>query len=1005
MASTSFAARPWALSSLDYSSTNTRPLEPHSDNARSDNNTLHAHRQNHNSSKLPAFRFADLRKDRISLPSLHQPAPLAPVLSQTVTVDPPEPTRRIPELSHNNLHRSSSTPTLPDRPAAFESKQSSGATRSRSLRTQSSLTETTSGDDVAVRSKRPTSLPETHKNNPRGASATQSQSATVAASAIRRRLTESAVQESAQGQREPLLPRSLRAAELDDNKPRPPVTYNLHTTAGAASTSSGRAAIPPPISSFRSSGSRKSAVLDMPARHTSGDFYHGETLDTNQRDRALRALEGQRDEDFSHMAPAEPGEMTTTTDNDNTADIFMKIAGEDPAPRALEKQAAPAESSVISRIVRTSHRRPFSTSSPAQDTSSPPRVSRRLSDQRESSRSRQAAADSQSPQTLSRESSYRTPGRESLPPIATSAESSSRTQPGRGSSRPSPITPRQISFRDSFADSSSAYQRRRQSLTENHSLPSPRAAHYRSSNLAAATQARTYHSSPLVPKSANVLADAQQPNNSDTNHGVEGTESSSSTAAPSSVWDELDDLKSRIHRLELTGKMPSTSGGGMSRSSDERPRTATTNATTVSASPKRDSKVGSSQPEVHSNQPALREAPREAQPLLLSALSKTKNLVSAEVFSAIESAATDAMALSSMIGVVGQPGPVSSSASTIGGYNNGGVTDRQLRKKADSICRSLTELCIALADTTKQKKQHQPTSVAPEQEATISPTSNLTVVDTPPSQRRASAVADMIAKESTSPRAPSSLEQKRKTMLASISLPTSRYVTAPSTPLESTAGRKSSLLLARIRRAATEEPEEAQSQTPQAGRRSSLLLRSRRNGSEEPDENREGRKTSLLLRSRKTTTSDGEEEDLRVRGPSRAVTEVNGFRSVSHDLVVPTAKTQAAPEGPATPSALPRRRAIPSAIATRLASAVPSASTPTTPARRYLERNSLQERNTPQERGTYQERAINTLSERLAEERGQQQQRQSSLGQTAILNRSGSLGRRTRESGIPSLRS
>ncbi|KAL2166714.1 hypothetical protein VTG60DRAFT_2277 [Thermothelomyces hinnuleus] len=1021
MASTRFAARSWALSSLDHSSTNPQPLEPTpTNNEAHDNNVLDAHRQNHNSSKLPAFRFADLRKDRISLPSLHQRTPLAPVLSQTVAVDPPEPTRRIPESSHSNsLHRVSSTPTLPDRPAALESNQNGAAAqRTRSFKIRFSSPETASAN-APVDSKRPVSFPETQKH-PSGTSATQSQPAAVAAPAIKRRLTESAIQESAQGQRELLLAKTLESVKLDDEKSYPPVSYKLPTTASADSTSSGRAVVPP-IRSSRSSGSRKSIILDMPTRHTSGDSYQGEAPDNNsQRDRALRALEGQRDEDISHLTPAESGEMTTTTDNDNTADIFMKIAGEDPTPRASEKQEAHPEPGSTSRIVRVSHRRPFSTSSSAQDNaSSPPRLSRRLSDQRESSRSRQVADNQTPPQSLSRESSYRTPGRESLPPIATSAESSSRSQLGRNSSRPSPITPRQISFKDSFAESSSVYQRRRQSLTENNNVPSPRTAQYRSSNLAV-TQIRTYHSSPLVPKSTNVLADGQQhPSSSEANHAVEGTESSSSTAAQSSVWDELDDLKSRIQRLELTGKMPSSLGGGMSRSSDERPRTATTNATTVSASPKRDPKAaGSSQAEFNNNQPA----PREAQPLLISALSKTKSLVSPEVFNAIESAATDALALSSMIGPVGQPGPISSSASAVGGYS-GGVTDRQLRKKAESICRSLTELCLALADSTGPKKQPQPAAAAAsEQETVVSPTSHLAVGDTLPSQRRPSAIAETIAKGSTSPRAPSSLEQKRKTMLASISVPvpTTRYVAAPATPLESTTGRKSSLLLSRIRRAAAEEPEEtqtqAQAQSSQAGRRSSLLLRSRRNGSEEPEENREGRRTSLLLRTRKTT-SDAEEEP-RARVPSRAVTEVNNFHPISRDTSMPAASAQtAAPEGPATPSALPRRRMIPLAIATRLASAVPSASTPTTPARRYLERTSLQERSTPQERGAYQERgsylersaqqerAINTLAERLAEERGQQQQRQLSLGHATMLSRSGSLGRRTRETGIPSLRS
>jgi hypothetical protein len=493
----------------------------------------------------------------------------------------------------------------------------------------------------------------------------------------------------------------------------------------------------------------------------------------------------------------------------------------------------------------------------------------------------------------------------------------------------------------------------------------------------------------LVPKSANVLADVPH-HGPETNHGVEGTESSSSTAAPSTVWDELDDLKSRIHRLELTGKMPSTS---VSRSSEERPRTATTNATTVSASPKRGSGTGPAHADGNSNG----VVPREAQPLLLSALSKTRELVSPEVFTAIESAATDAMALSSMIGTVGQPGPISSGASTIGGYN-GSVTDRQLRKKADSICRSLTELCLALADPAAQKKQPQPATAAPEPDLLLSPTSINATAGALTPERRPSAIADVMAKASTSPRAPTSLEQKRKTMLAGISLPTARYSTVPSTPLE-TPGRKSSLLLARIRRTATEEPEEI----PQTGRRSSLLLRSRRSGTEEPEENREGRKTSLLLRTRKTTNE--EEDELRSRVPSRAITEVNSFRTVPRDLAVSAGTAQPPAENHAVASpVLPRRRILPSAIATRLASAVPTASVPTTPARKYLDRSILPDRGTPQERGSYLERAANNnISERLAEERGQQ--RQNSLGQSGMLSRTGSLGRRTRESSIPSLRS
>lgn len=994
----------------------------------SDNNILHAHRQNHNSSKLPAFRFADLRKDRISLPSLQQPTPLAPVLSHTTADQSAQ--------SQSSLHHYSS---FPERPTSIEVKQTGVPTRTRSLKFDLPSTSTTPIDPSSSGSKRPASFPETPKATS-DSSATRSQLPTTGDTPIKRRLTESAIKESAQGQRDFLLPKAIETAKSVD-KSRPPISYKLPTTtttttntasnataAAAAATSSGRAVIPP-IRSFRSSGSRKSVVIEMHSQRAFEDSYNEGTAGTNQRDRALRALEGRRDEDYSRLTPSESGEMTTTTDNDNTADIFMKIAREDPAPRASEKQAAGTEPSAIvssfsneplmnpvsaannlqSRIIRTSHRRPLSTAIPAHDVPSPPRISRRLSDQRENSRARQAA-ESQPVQQTARDSAYRsTAGRESLPPITTAAEGSSRAQLGRTPQKPSPITPKQISFKDTFGESSSAYQRRRQSLTDNHNLSSSRATQYRNANLAMA-QARTYHSSPLVPKSTNVLADGSQHNSPEANNGVEGTESSSSTAAPSTVWDELDDLKSRIHRLERTGKMPSTSGGGMSRSSDDRPRTATTNATTVSASPKHKSGPGSA----HADGNSTSQTPREAQPLLLSALSKTKDLVSPEVFSAIELAATDAMALTSMIGAVGQPGPISSSASTIGGYS-GSVTDRQLRKKADSICRSLTELCLALADQTGPKKQPQPAPAAPRPEPLLSPTSIHATVGDLTAQRRPSAIADMIAKESTSTRAPTSLEQKRKTMLASISLPTSRYATAPSTPLESTAGRKSSLLLARIRRTGTEEPEEI----PQAGRRSSLLLRSRRAGTEEPEEPREGRKTSLLLRTRKAVNE--EEDESRARIPSRAITEVNSFgdrsRAAPRDLAMTSTNNQGPAENSPTSSALPRRRLIPSAIATRLSTTGPTASAPTTPARRYLERSTFQDRGLPQERSIHQERGsylersthqergpVNTAAERLAEERGPQQ-RQNSLGQTPTLNRTGSLGRRTRESGIPSLRS
>ncbi|KXX76466.1 hypothetical protein MMYC01_207905 [Madurella mycetomatis] len=998
---------------------NNNPIPSNNSSFSSDNSIFHAHRQNHNSSKLPAFRFVDLKKDTISLPSLLQHIPPSPVSpkgtpgaldenQQKAHEQPP----RVPGSSRDTLHHHNSAQNLPRRPASFETQQQvnvSVPSRSRSFKFQ--LTSTAASSDPSIGSKRPASFPDT----PRvigNVYATRSQLSYVATPVTKRRLTastvvhhataptesrahlnpsrlraskadeprevgeatpapESAAKEWAQGQRELLLPKAVDTSKTEDKKSsRPPISYKPPST---TSNPGGRAVIPP-IRSFRSSGSRKSVVIDMHNRRVSEDSLGEEITDLNQRDRALRALEGRTDDDFAHVAPPESGDLTTTTDNDNTADIFMKIAGEDAAPRAPpEGQGRIPEQNAISRIARSVHRRPLSAAIPSSQAHSPPQISRRLSDQRESTRAR---ANSQSAQQMTRELAYRTTARETQAPAMAAPESASRAQPGRTPLKPSPITPRQISFQDSLIETASTYQRRRQSITDNNSLSTARTTQYRSSNLPL-SQSRAYNSSPLVPRSSNVQKDEPQ-HSSETNQGVEGTESSSSTAAPSTVWDELDDLKSRIHRLELTGKMPPTSGATTSRTSDDRPPTATTNATTMSASPKRGSGTGAAQADASSNA----SFSRETQPLLLSALTKTKGLVGSDVFSAIESAAMDALALSSMMGAPGQPGPISSGASTIG--FNGGVTDRQLRRKAESICRSLTELCIALTGDSGQHKQSQSAAAARENELLLSPTSIKPGAAS--AQRRPSAIVETITKPSASPRAPTTLEQKRQSMLATTVLPSPRYAAAPATPMEPmSAGRKSSLLLARMRRAATEEPEE------QPGRRSSLLLRSRRAGTEEPEESREGRKTSLLLRARKNLEDD---DESRFRAPSRAITEVNSFRAAAPRDSGSSNPQSPAESSPAISSALPRRRLLPASLNTRLvtiANGSGPASAPVTPARRYLERG------TPE-----REAGSNSVAEKYTEERGQ---RQPSLSQTAMLNRTGSLSRRTRESGIPSLQS
>lgn len=175
---------------------------------------------------------------------------------------------------------------------------------------------------------------------------------------------------------------------------------------------------------------------------------------------------------------------------------------------------------------------------------------------------------------------------------------------------------------------------------------------------------------------------------------ADGTESTLSTTAPSTVWDELDDLKSRIRKLELTGKLPPSSQAAISGAANERPRTATTTMTAISTSPRHHRKASSPSADTESN------ARNPVHPLLQSALAKAKMVLTSDVYAALEATIMDALALSTVLGVNAAP---SGTVSVVnGGYSS---PERHARRKADSVCRSLTELCLALTDE-ELKKTH-----------------------------------------------------------------------------------------------------------------------------------------------------------------------------------------------------------------------------------------------------------------------------------------------------------
>ncbi|KAJ9244423.1 hypothetical protein C8Q69DRAFT_150645 [Paecilomyces variotii] len=184
-------------------------------------------------------------------------------------------------------------------------------------------------------------------------------------------------------------------------------------------------------------------------------------------------------------------------------------------------------------------------------------------------------------------------------------------------------------------------------------------------------------------------SDAAERSKPDTDRSTrEGTESTLSTNAPSTVWDELDDLKSRIRKLELTGKLPPSSAAAISSASGERPQTATTTVTTLSPSPKQHRRKASA-PVLDAEGTAPSS---QTHPLLHSALAKAKTVLNGEVYQALETTANDALTLVTMLGSTASP---SGSVSVVNGVT---ASERQAKRKADNMCRSLTELCLALAD-------------------------------------------------------------------------------------------------------------------------------------------------------------------------------------------------------------------------------------------------------------------------------------------------------------------
>ena len=230
--------------------------------------------------------------------------------------------------------------------------------------------------------------------------------------------------------------------------------------------------------------------------------------------------------------------------------------------------------------------------------------------------------------------------------------------------------------------------RRQPSFPNANFRPQPR--YERHINLTPATNG--HHSSPLGGHSDQRVHQESEPSTP----RAEETDSTLSTTAPSTVWDELDDIKSRIRKLEVTGIIPTLSGAPTSNGYGDRPRTATTIVTTASLS----SAVDQNEAVASAMHNAGEGSLASIHPLLHSALAKSKMSLNPNIYKVLEATAIDALTLALMTSSAGAQNYSVNPSSTVGGM---AVIDRQLRRKADNMCRSLTELCIALSEEQAEK--------------------------------------------------------------------------------------------------------------------------------------------------------------------------------------------------------------------------------------------------------------------------------------------------------------
>lgn len=380
------------FSSLPTTTKSTLAISPTtSSDAPNNRNNYHDHRQSHSSSKLPAFRFTDLKKENLGHPSLLHgiPSPVTPGDTETETqiqsssnafdsgrdnpsvtapvspdqlpaspdADPEDSRTSAFQAPGTNSTEQGATPNtdarhteLPDPVSPTEAEPTHAVQLTTTTTPQPSITDdiksplttTTDSTDTIVASQPPKRRAPTSSSTsvfdfasgPRQALGAHQRFNSAEGS---RSAAGDFAQDSAQGQRELVLPKSVKRKSTDDkrtsNSRRPPVSYK--PPGSASKTSPGGSTSIPPIRSFRSSGSRRSFGIDM--NFTSPHYEDAKGADSNHRDKTLRALEGRQDDDTVRWAPRDSAET-----DDDSGDVFLKMAREEPESNTVVSACMPS---------------------------------------------------------------------------------------------------------------------------------------------------------------------------------------------------------------------------------------------------------------------------------------------------------------------------------------------------------------------------------------------------------------------------------------------------------------------------------------------------------------------------------------------------------------------------------------------------------------------------------------------------------------------------------------